>query len=230
MSLMSLMKGVAIGAGLMYFLDPNQGKRRQQDVMGNINRFTNEKQRALDAMQRDFANRSRGFVSEIKGRVHAEDPSDSLLEQRVRSAIGKVVSNAGAMIVIAEKGIVTFAGKVKDGELDELISVAHQVPGVKEVRHELETTEGEPETVLSIPRLNPAESLVAVGAGTFLVASGFLRGGMLGPIFKIGGVLLAAKGFSDTEQRFQTHFSSAPAAPAPQPKTPRKRKSQASVQ
>jgi hypothetical protein len=206
---MSMMKGAAIGAGLMYFLDPQCGKRRQRDLTEQISSFAGKRQRALKVMQRDFSNRTKGFVCELQGRANDDEPTDSLLEQRVRSTIGRVVTTPSAIDVHSEDGIVTLSGEVMDSEVDELVSVTHMVSGVKHVQNELTTTESDPQPCETSVQLNPAESLVAVGAGTLLVVSGFLRGGSLGPIFKIGGILLAAKGFSDTERRFQRKGSRA---------------------
>ncbi len=65
--------GAGLGAGLMFFFDPRQGRRRRalaRDKVGSRLRRAGD---ALDARTRDIANRARGVVAEARGRVRRLD-------------------------------------------------------------------------------------------------------------------------------------------------------------
>ncbi len=76
-------------------------------------------------------------MAETRGRFSAQDVDDSVLEARVRSSMGRVVSNPGAIAVMAEDGNVTISGPVLAGEVDGLLACVKSVPGVQEVHSQL---------------------------------------------------------------------------------------------
>ncbi len=64
-----------------------------------------------------------------------------MLEARVRSAIGRAVSNPSAIEVRAENGRITLSGPVLTAEVSELLATVRGVRGVQEVSNQLQTRE-----------------------------------------------------------------------------------------
>ncbi len=59
----SLLAGAGLGAGLMYLLDPQQGRRRRTLVRDKAVRLAHETQGAAEVVARDMRNRAGGLVS-----------------------------------------------------------------------------------------------------------------------------------------------------------------------
>src|SRR5512146_520769 len=60
MKLKTLLVSLGLGAGLMYFLDPQQGNRRRALVRNRVNGVVNSLDYSLDTATPDMRNRTRG--------------------------------------------------------------------------------------------------------------------------------------------------------------------------
>ena len=69
MRLKTLITTLGLGAGLMYFLDPQHGTRRRAMVRDKANRFVNDIDESLDKALEDTRNRARGVLSEMSARL-----------------------------------------------------------------------------------------------------------------------------------------------------------------
>jgi osmotically-inducible protein OsmY len=130
--------GLLVGLGLAYILDPDRGSRRRaiaRDKAASAGRRLAER---AEATARDLRNRAGGTAAELRSRFREDEVGDDILHERVRSAIGRVVSHPGAVTVSVVQGRVTLTGPVLEEEIDELIGTASQVRGVHEVVNELE--------------------------------------------------------------------------------------------
>ena len=74
---------VGTGAGLMYLLDPERGRRRRALLRDKAGHATREIRRALGLASRDLVNRSRGVVAEVRHKIESGDTSDDVLIERV---------------------------------------------------------------------------------------------------------------------------------------------------
>ncbi|HET7274825.1 MAG TPA: BON domain-containing protein [Longimicrobiaceae bacterium] len=138
----NLLLGMAIGAGIMYLLDPDRGKRRRSLVRDQITHAGNEMggvKADLNRAGRDLRNRTRGAVAEAKGRMRSEHVDDDVLEARVRAEIGHAVSDAGSVEVHADHGRVTLAGSLPADEVAGLVAATERVRGVREVNNRVNT-------------------------------------------------------------------------------------------
>src|SRR5438132_1343261 len=99
MKIVTLIKGMGVGAGLMYFFDPDRGNRRRALVRDQLIHTVNEVGDAIDVGTRDLNNRLCGVFAEARGLLSMETASDEILVQRVRSKLGHVVSHPGAIEV-----------------------------------------------------------------------------------------------------------------------------------
>lgn len=138
------LSAAALGAAAIYLFDPTNGRGRRKMVADKATRIVNDTGRAFRQAGRyatDMMNRGRGLAHETRFRVHAaaQDVSPETLVQRVRSEMGHVVSNAGAITVVVDGDRnVTLTGNVPTAEVDRLLSTVHQVPGVNQVINRLD--------------------------------------------------------------------------------------------
>jgi uncharacterized membrane protein len=201
-----LITGMILGAGTMYLLDPERGRRRRRRVRDQVVHGMHRAEDAAGTSSRDLANRARGLVAQVRGRVRSQPVEDAVLEARVRSRLGRIVSNAGAITVAADHGMITLRGPVLEKELAFLLSGVAGVRGVEEVRNRLETharagdvpgLQGQgtsPGTGIELLQENwaPGPRLLAGLAGGLLLGGGVMRGGISGTTLGLaGGAVLA---------------------------------------
>jgi osmotically-inducible protein OsmY len=126
------------GAALMYLLDPERGNRRRALMRDQAERARHRLAEGAESTGRDLRNRARGAVAELRSRLRSEMAGDEVLQERVRSALGRAVSHPSAISVAVAEGRVTLQGQVLERELDELLRAVRGVRGVTEVSNELE--------------------------------------------------------------------------------------------
>jgi hypothetical protein len=140
-----LIAGLIMGAGTMYLLDPDRGARRRSLLRDRGVHWGHKLSDGIGATARDLRNRSAGAAAELRSRLRNEQVDDQILHDRVRSAIGRVVTHPGAINVTVSEGRVMLTGDVLLDEVNDLIGRIERVPGVTEVRNELamhRTTDG----------------------------------------------------------------------------------------
>lgn len=136
--------GLAAGAGLMYLLDPERGRRRRALVRDQVVHGAHELEglgAAAGARARDLRNRTRGALAEARGRIRREPVDDTVLEERVRAELGRLVTNPGAIEVAADHARVVLSGSVLAGEAQDLLRGVAGVRGVDEVVDRLSSYE-----------------------------------------------------------------------------------------
>jgi hypothetical protein len=147
--MISFIKGAAVGAGLMYFFDPELGKRRRALVRDQLHHWTVRSCHVADARWRDVQNRMQGTIAEIRSNLRKEESSDDVLHDRVRSAIGRVVAHPRAIEVHVHEGVVSLGGPVLAREVDELLETVGSTRGVCGVVNSLD----EHDSPMGIPAL-----------------------------------------------------------------------------
>jgi len=129
---------LALGATLMYYLDPQAGGRRRallRDQLVHGGRLLRQGRRIT---ARDFVNRAQGLWAEATRRLlHAQPGSDAELVERVRARLGRVVSHPHAVRASVSEGCVELTGPILASEVDALIECVRGVPGVREVHDRL---------------------------------------------------------------------------------------------
>lgn len=124
---------LAVGAGLMMLLDPQQGRRRRALVRDKFVRGINETREFARKSGKYVADHARGYAAEAHSMMRDDQPTDDQLEARVRSELGREVHNIGALEVTARNGHVTLSGDVPENERERAISAARDVRGVRDV-------------------------------------------------------------------------------------------------
>ena len=141
--------GVGVGAALMYFFDPDRGRRRRALVRDKVEAAGNKANLYAEKMGRDIRNRAYGMVEETKALFRHEEVTDDVLTDRVRAKLGRYHVHIGAIEVRAHDGVVTLTGPILADELPTVLRAARFVRGVKDVDNQLAVyTEGRSEPSL----------------------------------------------------------------------------------
>lgn len=184
---LALLGGVGLGAGLMYLLDPQGGGRRRALARDKAVHGYKVGSQFLRKASVDAGNRSRGLASQLN-RLRSEAVDDVVLEERVRSKIGRCLSYPAAVRVEARDGRIILSGAVLASEVDELLVKVHNVRGAQGVESRLKVHEspegipalqGEPQTNgrFSLRNVKPrTAALGGLGALAGAVGLGLLAG------------------------------------------------------
>jgi osmotically-inducible protein OsmY len=136
--------GLFAGALAMYLLDPDRGRRRRALLRDQLIHGAHELEdvgESISGRARDLRNRARGTVVEARARLREEQVADQVLEARVRSELGRVVSDPGAVEVTSRGGVVTLGGRIPHDEAARLLAQVSAVRGVSEVVNRLEVAD-----------------------------------------------------------------------------------------
>jgi uncharacterized membrane protein len=209
-----LLTGVIMGAGAMYLLDPDRGARRRSLLRDQGIHVGHKLGDGLAATARDTRNRTLGVTAEFRRRFSRQQPDDEVLHDRVRSALGRLVSHPGSVTVTAFEGRVTLGGQVLEHELDPLLRGLDRVPGVREVQNELDihrSANGVPSLQVSKDRESgaegtrenwpPATRFVVGAVGGLVALQGSRSRGLQGQMLSLVGVSLLARAASNLPAR-----------------------------
>lgn len=135
---LTLIGGAALGAGLMYLLDPDMGRRRRTLIRDKMIRTSNVTGRTTGRSQQDLMNRARGIVAETQSRLRRDKTApDPVIAARVRSELGHAVSHPRAITVTSNDGYVTLSGPILANEIAPLLARVSYVRGVRGVENHL---------------------------------------------------------------------------------------------
>ena len=137
----AMLAGVAVGAAVTYFLDPNGGGRRRALVRDKTGRYARETGDYLRKKSKYHWQRAQGMAHEAAAAFHREEVSDQQLHDRVRAALGRAVSNPRAIDVEVRGGIVSLCGPIVAEEVDCLLDAVSSVGGVNDIVNRLDVHE-----------------------------------------------------------------------------------------
>ena len=138
--LVSLASAV-IGGGLMYALDPASGSRRRALARDQLASVKLRLQDATVSTWCDARNRGQGLWASLRARVVADQPTDEVLEHRIRSSIGRLLRFPRLVKLHAQGGTAILEGAVPADETTALIRHVRAVRGVAEVENRLHVYE-----------------------------------------------------------------------------------------
>jgi uncharacterized membrane protein len=207
--------GLGLGAGLMYFLDPERGRRRRALVRDKLAHGLNVTTGAAGTTGRDLAHRAAGTAAKIRGSIRRRPMDDVVLVERVRAQLGRAVSHPHAIDVNAIDGRVMLSGPVLQAEVNQLLRAVERVDGVCEVVNTLDEYK-EPGNVPalqggSLPRPSrpdllqrkwaPATRLLMSTAGVAAAGYGVSRRDAPGALLAVAGLGLVAQSATNLEMR-----------------------------
>ena len=205
---------VAFGAGAlaMYFADPNRGKRRRATLRDTCLHFGHDIKKFALRFGRDVEHRAEGAVAGTRRLFEDDDEvSDTVLEQRIRTAVGRAVSHPHAVEVNCTGGSVFLGGWVLADEASELAGAVRAVRGVRELSTFLNTTD-HPEHISALqggvrrrhlPEFlqeswSPTARVLAGFAGAGLIAYGTTHRKLMGKTLAANGTILLARSVLNT--------------------------------
>lgn len=127
----------AFGAAGMYWFDPAQGGRRRALARDKLVSSLTATSHAAGALGRDARHRAKGVAARTHPLIRANDVSDEVLVERVRSALGRATSHPGAIDVSSSQGVVTLQGAVLKHEHPRVMRAVRSAAGASEVHDEL---------------------------------------------------------------------------------------------
>jgi uncharacterized membrane protein len=199
--------GAAIGVALMYFLDPNSGRRRRARTRDKAVHAARVVSEGAKVTARDTVHRAQGAWAEARRMFSHEDVGDEVLVDRVRAELGRVVSHPHAIEAAANGGHLTLIGPILSYEVRPLLRAVRRVPGVRAVSDQLTVYSepgnlpalqgGEPRTGERFELLqenwSPAARIMAGGAGAALMLAALRARGGLGALMGVSGSALLAR-------------------------------------
>ena len=209
-----LLTGTALGAGLMYFLDPPSGKRRRAYMRDKMTHLARETDLVVGRTIRDLHNRYHGVLAEMTRSWTEPEPSDEVLVDRIHSVLGRVVSHPGAADVAAEQGWITLTGPILASDEKRLLRRVLAVRGVRGVQSKLEVHKsaahisglqgGEPReerAELMQTNWSPTARLLSILGGAAAALYGFRRRDAGGAAAALLGMGFLARGVANTGLR-----------------------------
>ena len=205
-----LLTSLGLGAGLMYFYDPNRGNRRRALVRDQWNSMLNSADDALDKAAQDTRNQIRGVLAEATGMFSDEGAPDWLLVERTRARLGRYISHPSALQVEADRGRIILSGPILKNEVDTALKQASRVRGVRQVENRMDVHDSPGD----IPALqggyqrknvpewqeenwSPSMRLISGAGGGLLALYGMSRRGLIGTTLSLAGLTLAARGVTN---------------------------------
>ncbi len=155
MRLRSFVKGVGVGAALMYILDPDRGRRRRMLMRHKYEHTLHASREFWRKARLDLENRISGIIHELTGRLRPDHADDRVVTERVRATLGRCVSHPHAIHVESHNGQVTLSGPILAEEVPNLLQAVYRVRGVSYVDNQLEVHE-EPGNVAALQGGTPA--------------------------------------------------------------------------
>jgi uncharacterized membrane protein len=199
--------GLGIGAGLMYFLDPERGRRRRARIRDHVSHSAHVGADAFGATSRDLANRAKGAAARARSLWSGDAIDDAVLTERVRARLGRLVSHPHAIDVEVYDGCVTLRGPILQSDVTRLVGAVKKMPGVRGVEDALEVHKraghvpalqgGAQRETLHLDLLqrnwSPATRVLVGGAGAAVAGYGATRRGMPGAMAVATGLGLIAR-------------------------------------
>jgi uncharacterized membrane protein len=148
--------GVGTGLAAMYFFDPDRGRRRRALLSDKLTSARNRIPNAVRVTATDISNRAGGAWASATSLFSSDNPSDQVLEARVRSKMGRIISHPHAIHVTARDGRIALDGLILADELPGLLAAVEAVRGVQGVENKLQTEES-PKNIQSLQGGRAAE-------------------------------------------------------------------------
>ncbi|MFL5467563.1 MAG: SRPBCC family protein [Gemmatimonadaceae bacterium] len=140
-NVLPLVGAAGVGAAIAYFLDPDRGARRRHRVADQVVHASKATADAIGVTKRDLTNRSRGLAAGVRNTFADQDGDDVVTADRVRAALGRLVSHPGAIEVQVENGRAILGGAALAEEADRLVAGVKKVRGVEDVERQFQTYE-----------------------------------------------------------------------------------------
>ena len=209
----TILYSLGLGAGMMYFFDPERGDRRRALVRDQVISTKNDLDEFLNKAGEDLENRARGMLAETSAMFSRGDAPDWVVVERIRSEIGRVSRHPSAIEVEVQDGTAVLHGPILSDEVDRVISHTSRVKGVKNMENRLDVHDSpddipalqgrlqprEPKFELMQENWSPSARLLTTLGGAGLAFYGAARRGLTGTLLSLMGLGLAARGVTNLQ-------------------------------
>jgi len=137
----------AVGAGMMYCLDPDRGRARRHYLYDKAGKLVRETGRTMRSVGSGLAHRARRFFHGSRVAAEAyiggtQRIDSEQLVARCRAELGHYSRQAQQVQIMADAdGTITLTGTIAREDVDGLLTLIHRVPGVTHVIDRLEVGE-----------------------------------------------------------------------------------------
>jgi uncharacterized membrane protein len=205
---------LAIGAALMYGLDPNQGRRRRARLRDEADHLAHAAVRSAHKAVDDASHRLHGVGARLRSRKESGRIGDEVLVERVRASLGRCCSHPHAVRASVADGVVELRGPIFSAEASTVLSSVKRVSGVVDVRDALERHDAAdvpslqgsrplPRHGLARSRWSPSARWAVGGTGAAILMWGVRRGA---PGFAVAALGAAALLRATTNRDFAALF------------------------
>ena len=213
---MKTLFATGLGAAAMYYLDPARGRYRRALVRDQLVHGGHKAKHGVSVVGRDTRNRTMGLGARLRSLLDRGQPEDTVLVERVRACLGRVVSHPHSIKVEANDGVVTLSGLILEQEVPLLIDCALGVPGVRDLKNQLDARAeaGDVPGLQGTPRQRPgtrpaflqsnwsptARAAAGVG-GLYAMVHGFRQRDSVGTLTGAAGMLVLTRAITNLEMR-----------------------------
>ena len=213
---MKVLLSGGLGAAAMYYLDPARGRYRRAMVRNRFVHAGHQAQKGVNVVGRDTRNRTFGVIATLRSLLDRDPPEDTVLVERVRACLGRVVSHPHSIKVEAADGVVTLSGPILQEEAPMLIDCTLGVRGVRDLRNHLDIRaeagnvpglQGNPQPRSGVrsgfmqSNWSPAARAAAGIGGAAAALYGFGRGHLHGKLLGFAGLVLLGRAATNLELR-----------------------------
>lgn len=209
---MSFCAGMGLGAGLMYFLDPEVGRRRRALCRDQLVRAAHQIECGVEKALKDARNRAQGLAAETSAAISGRrrQATDQVVHDRIRSAMGHHLSHPSSIDVEVLEGHVTLHGAILASEVSCLLNCVRGVSGVRVVENRLDVYDdaanvqalqgGNRRPQNLMPALSPSTRLLAGSAGMAMLGLGLTQSLPTACALGTGGLALLACAASGSQR------------------------------
>lgn len=133
-NLFRLAAGFAAGAVLMYYFDPQGGRRRRALVRDQGVAASHDLARLSRGKAKRAVDHLHGVAARTRARLRDEAVDDDRLRERVRARLGHLTNHLGDIEVKVSDGRVVLSGRADSrAKVDQIVHAVATMPGVGEV-------------------------------------------------------------------------------------------------
>jgi hypothetical protein len=196
--------GAGVGAGLMYLLDPQEGRGRRAVARDKSVSALKQGGKAAAKTSRHLGNKTKGLVAEAGSKLRKSDLVDDgqKLLKKVQKAVRASVSHPSAIDPILEAGRVHLHGLVLASEVALLLAAIESVEGVDGVENRLEIHESPKDLAAFKGKkrwVGPATRVLTGTTGSALALAGLKKKNGLGVALGAVGLGLLAHGLANPD-------------------------------
>lgn len=125
------------GAAIMYYLDPEAGRRRRALVRDRGVAAGHDAEDFARAKSKRAADRAQGLVARTRAKLSTEAVGDEQLHGRIRTKLGRLVDHPGEVNVDVHEGHVTLRGTASTAEIEEVTGAVSSMRGVEDLDNRL---------------------------------------------------------------------------------------------